>query len=378
MTTITPDFYLLQNLGYFKEDSPRDVMIVGIAAGAIVVIAVIVHLVRGISGSSAKTTGSGSRSRSTSSSPGIFSAFAYRRIASSCNLDKEQSRLLENIFRSNSVADPDKAIREPALLDKYFRQAYKAIERNADTDEEAQQRLARLFSLRNAVDTFPDSSGGITSTTKVAQNVPAVLSTGKDSFTVRVISSRGDTLVVETPKNALGSPVRISKGTGITLSFFSKSSKGFSFGSRVLGNIDTPNGHGLELAHSQKPKALAQRRYRRKQASINCILYFVFLDNAKSMRKKPQKLIVDKRRFSGTVLDISAGGCSIKTAAPVQVGSRLKIEVKNSDDLLIVVLGQVLRTNRSGTLGTVVHIKFLKVPRRSFNSINTYVFGFDE
>jgi c-di-GMP-binding flagellar brake protein YcgR len=374
MIAMVPGLYLLQNLGYFKEDSPRDVMIVGIAAGAIVVIAVIVRLIRGGSGSASPGIG-GSRSKY---SPGILSAFAYRRIASSCNLNKEQSRLLENIFRNNSVVDPEKAMGQPALLDKYFRNTYKAIERNAETDEEAQQRLARLFSLRNAIDTMPDSSGGIASTTKVAQNVPAVLSTGKDSYTVRVISSRGETLVVETPRNALGSPVRISKGVSVTLSFFSKSSKGFSFDSRILGNIDTLSGPGLELAHSGKPKALAQRRYRRKQASISCLFYLVFLDNAKSLRKKPPKLVVDKRRFSGTVLDLSAGGCSIKTSAPIQVGSRLKIEIKYNDDILIVVLGQALRTNRSGTMGTVIHIKFLKVPRRSYNSINTYVFGFDD
>jgi c-di-GMP-binding flagellar brake protein YcgR len=351
-------------------------MIIGIVVGAIIVFAVVVHLIKGGLGS-ASAGKSRSGSSSASASPSIFSVFAYRRIATASGLDKEQSRLLENIFRTNSVSDPEKLMNQPVLLDKYFKQAYKTIERNAETDAEAQERLARLFSLRNAIDAIPnDSSGGIGSTNRVAQNVPAVLSTGKDSYTVRVISSSGETLVMEAPRNALGSPVKISKGTSVTISFFSKSSKGFSFESRVLRNIDTLNGPGIELAHSGKPKALAQRRYRRKQAGIGCVFFLVFLDDTK--KKKQQKLVVDKRRFSGTVLDISAGGCSIKTSAPIQVGSRLKIEISRSDDALIAVLGQVLRTNRSGAIGTIVHIKFLKVPRRSFNSINTYVFGFDE
>lgn len=81
----------------------------------------------------------------------------------------------------------------------------------------------------------------------------------------------------------------------------------------------------------------------------------------------------------GNVLDVSIGGCSIKTVSPVQVGSRLKISIDYDENFVINVLGQVLRINRSGPSGAmIVHIKFLKVPRRAFNSISALVFGFDE
>jgi hypothetical protein len=88
--------------------------------------------------------------------------------------------------------------------------------------------------------------------------------------------------------------------------------------------------------------------------------------------------VVDKRRCVGSVLDISAGGCSLKTTAAVQVGSRIKINIDYDDNFIISVLGQVLRSNRSGAAGTILHIKFLKVPRRAFNSISALVFGYDE
>jgi hypothetical protein len=45
---------------------------------------------------------------------------------------------------------------------------------------------------------------------------------------------------------------------------------------------------------------------------------------------------------------------------------------------MINVLGQALRINRSGAAGTIVHIKFLKIPRRAFNAINAVVFGYHE
>ncbi|WP_169312627.1 flagellar brake protein [Leadbettera azotonutricia] len=362
---------LLQNPSYFKEDDPMGAMILLIGIGTIIVIAVIAHLARRGGAGAIPVKGG-----SSSASPRRFNGFTLHRISTAYNLDKDQAHLLEFVFRNDAVGDPERVMRSPALLDKHFKRAYKAIERNAETEEDVQQQLVRLFSLRNTIDSAPSSSSGV-STSQIAENTAAVLSTGKDSYSVRVISSKGENMVVEIPRNALGTPVKLARATSVSVSFFTKSSKGFAFASRVVGTVDTPNGPGLQLVHTGKPKALAQRRYRRKPVASGCVFYFVYVDTAKEGRKKVNKLIVDSRRFTGTILDISIGGCSIKTSAPVQVGSRLKIDVDYSDDSMITVLGQVLRSNRSGAVGTIIHIKFLKVPRRAFNNINALVFGYD-
>ncbi|MDR2617633.1 MAG: flagellar brake protein [Treponema sp.] len=364
-------FLLQDDVKYFKDDDPVQAMILLIGVGAIVLISIVTHLVR--TRINAPGVGKG---QSSQVSPRRFNAFTLRRIASNYGLDKDQTHLLEFVFRNNGVGDPERVMRNPALLDRHFKRAYKVIERSAETEEDAQQRLSRLFSLRNVIEAAPVDDGAV-STSQLSENAAAVLSTGKDSYPVRVISAKGDSVVVDMPRNALGSPIRLTKGTRVTLSFFTKSSKGFAFDSRVLGTLDTPQGPGLQLAHSGKAKALAQRRYRRKQVAAGCAFYFVFVDTVKAGRKKTPKLMVDTRRFIGTILDISIGGCSIKTSAPVQVGSRLKIDIDYSDDSMISVLGQVLRSNRSGTVGTIIHIKFLKVPRRAFNNISALVFGYD-
>jgi hypothetical protein len=68
----------------------------------------------------------------------------------------------------------------------------------------------------------------------------------------------------------------------------------------------------------------------------------------------------------------------MKTISSIQVGSRLKIDIDYSNELLISCLGQVLRTNRKGLAGTILHIKFLKVPRKALNAINALVFGYTD
>jgi hypothetical protein len=140
--------------------------------------------------------------------------------------------------------------------------------------------------------------------------------------------------------------------------------------------LDTDRGPGLQINHTGKLKPLVKRMYRRKQATIKCDFFLVYLDESGG-KKKPPKLVVDTKKFTGTVLDVSIGGCALKTSAPIQVGSRLKISIDYDDGPLIHVLGQVLRSNRSGAVGTILHMKFLKVPRRAFNSISSLVFGYD-
>jgi c-di-GMP-binding flagellar brake protein YcgR len=122
---------------------------------------------------------------------------------------------------------------------------------------------------------------------------------------------------------------------------------------------------------------MTHRRFRRKQLELECGFYMVHLEVIK--KKAPPKLTVEKRRSPGTITDLSVGGCAIKTALSIPAGSRLKIEFEDyEDNMLVSALGQVLRINRSGASHSIMHIKFLKVPRKAMNIINALVFEYKD
>ncbi|MDR2759573.1 MAG: flagellar brake protein [Spirochaetaceae bacterium] len=361
---------LQENIKYFKDDDPMAGFVLLIGIGAVIVVGIIGSLIK--NGISAYGRG-GSKTKSRQ-----FSIFTMSRLANSYGLNKEQKKLLEQIFRANGVSDPQRIMQSPALLDKHFKQAYRTIERTASTEEEEQKKLALLFSLRNTIENAQVAGNMITTTTQLAANSTVVLIIGKESYPVKVLSSGRESLSVECPLNALGGPIKINMGTKVTISFFSKSSKGFSFDTRVVNRTDTSRGSVLQVAHSHKAKNMAQRKSRRKPASMACIFYLIFIEESGSGRKKKQKMILDKRKFTGAILDISIGGCAIKTSTFIAVGSRLKIEIAYSNEQRLAVLGQVLRINRSGSIGAILmHIKFLKVPRRAWNTINAMVFEYE-
>ncbi|MDR2257903.1 MAG: flagellar brake protein [Treponema sp.] len=311
--------------------------------------------------------------RSTTVSARRFSGFTLHRLANNIGLDRDQTKMLEFVLRNDNVTDPVRSINSPTLLDRHFKRTYRTIERSANTEEEAQERLALLFSTRNLLEAAGSGGGSVDSTHQVAEKTTAVITINQESYPVKVISTKGDNLVVENPKNALGTPIRLPRGGKITLSFFTKSSKGFSFESRILGTADSPEGPVLQLVHSSQIKRLSQRRYRRRQTVIAAVFYIVYVEE--TGHRKEKKMVVDKRRLTGNIMDISIGGCSIKTNVSVPSGTRLKIEFIYSNNVHVAVLGQVLRTNRTG-VSTIMHIKFLRVPRRSMNVINALVFEY--
>jgi hypothetical protein len=354
------DFKFTTNKG--PTSASGQYFVIGI--GIVVIILIIFNLLRskskpGIGGKAAPGAG-----------PRAFSGLTLHRITSDMGLNREQIRMLDYVMRSGSVADPERFLNTPSLLDKHFKRAYKLIERTSADEEERNERLAVLFATRNIIDA---SAKGVvaTSSRQIAEKTPAVLTIDKLNYPTQVISSRGDTLVVEKPRRSAGSPLYLQKGRKANLALSPESSKAYAVETQIVGTTDTPYGPALQLAHSKQIKKLFNRSFRRRQKTIETGFYFVNVD------EKTKRMTVDKRRYTGNIQDISAGGCSMKVTIQVVPKQRLKLEFIDHDDSIVAALGEVLRISRSG-VGTIIHIKFLKVPRRSLNSINAMVYDYDE
>jgi len=299
---------------------------------------------------------------------GIIAQFSLHRIARNIGLDNEQIRMLDFILKTDGVTEPEKSIANPVLLDRHFRRTFRIIEQSSNSDEEAQRKLAVLFSTRNILEN--STFGSIANTRMLKDDTVLIITFAKEKYEVSVLSTKGEHLVIEAPKNVLGSQIKIPGGTALKIVFFTKANKGFTFESRVVGHGSFHNHHALQLTHSAQLKFLSQRKFRRRSAVIACFLNLVYVEGS----GKKQRLIVDKRRINGNIADISVGGCSIKAMAPVQVGAKFKIEFMQRN-ISVAALGQVLRTNRAG-MSTTIHVRFLKVSQKSMNIINAYVYEY--
>jgi hypothetical protein len=371
---IALNMFLLQNvnLGDFRlqQKTPGYVLFFLAGIGAVVVLLLLLNYLKNsnkVESLSKTSVGEAGQRR--------FSIFTFRRIVTNLGLDKEQTNMLEFVLKCDNVTDLVRSFESPILLDKHFKKAFRLIERTSISQDEMTNRLSVLFATRNIIEN-KSHAVTTTSTREIPEKTAAVLAVGDTNYPIRVISAKGDSLIVENPLSGTGEPLDLQKGSLVSLSFFPEPNKGFAVDSRVLGTTETINGqHILQLVHSGQIKKLSKRRFRRRQTVITTAFYFVFAEEGKN--RKNAELTIDKRRFAGNILDISIGGCSIKTSVPVNNGQKLKIEFTREDDSIVAALGEVLRTNRNGT-DTIMNIKFLKVPRRSLNSINAMVYEYTD
>ena len=340
--------------------SPISVIIFGSFFTVLIIVIVIINK----RSSPQSKAGSGGGGGFTS----IFAAFTFHRLVKSMGLNNDQIKMLDYILKTDGVTDPEKSLSNPNLLDRHFRRAYRAIEQSSGTEDEAQRRLSVLFSTRNILEN--STLGAIANTRQLRDDTVLNITYSKEKYEVSVLTTRGENLIVEAPATVLGSQVKIPNGTVLNIIFFSRTNKGFSFETRVVGYGNFHGRHAMQLTHSSQLKLLSQRRFRRRSAVIACFLNLVYVEGS----GKKQRLLVDKRRTSGTIADISVGGCSVKTMTPVQVGARFKIEFvqRNTN---VAALGQVLRTNKAG-MSTTIHVRFLKVSQKSMNVINSYVYEY--
>ena len=367
LQTTPQDFQYFQKGG--SATSPVGTIVFVAVVVAAIVALIIVNNIKGSSGT--KSTGSGGGgggSKGVVVGPKLFSGFAFNRMARNIGLDNDQIKMLNFVFRSDDVVDPEKSINTPALLDRHFRKAYRIIEQSSGSEQETQNKLFVLFSTRNILEN--SMIGSISSTRQLKDDLTLTLTYGKEKINVNVLSTKTELLTVEAPKNVLGSQIKIPKGTRLSVLFFTKNNKGFSFETRVAGYATTHGHPAMQLAHSNQLRYLSQRRFKRRQAVIACFMFLVYVEGG----GKKQRLVVDKRRLTGNIADISVGGCSIKTTTSVQVGARFKIEFAQGENN-VAALGQVLRTNRTG-VNTIIHVKFLKLSQKAMNIINAFVYEY--
>ncbi|MDR0447500.1 MAG: PilZ domain-containing protein [Treponema sp.] len=362
-------FFLQTQVQYFKEDDPIAALVLLIGAGGILFFILVLNLVRhGLKLGKKPQKGISTRH---------YSVFAMRRAEKKYGLNRGYSKLLEYIFKSNGVTDPERTLANPPVLDKHFKRAIKEIENSPASENEIQQKLAFLFSLRNVIDIYHNTSAGDPSTQKIASGMEATLGVNQESYQVKVMSTKDESIMVDCPRNRVGSLIKFQKGTTANLSFIAKDGKNFSFDIRIVGMTNTTFGDALHLIGSKQAKSMTQRRYRRKQALLNC--YFFLINLVETKKKKAPKMTLGSTRYKGNITDISIGGCAIKTQNAVSVGSRIKIEFEDSKSPFpMAVLGQVLRINRTGIGNTVMYIKFIKIPRKAMNSINFIVFDYGD
>jgi c-di-GMP-binding flagellar brake protein YcgR len=307
-----------------------------------------------------------------------YSKSSFRRAARVAGLLDEEIRYLEGVAKALSVTNPDFIFKNQAKLDSFFKDVYRYIEKNSDSEAAAEEQKAVLFAARERI-THRNSLGApVSSSRQLGRNMPLTfIAPGEESYPSVIVAVEPGGLAVEPVHDAYGEPLRFRRGTKLTCYFYAQGHQGYQFPTKVGGWERIGDKEVMVLAHSDSVAALPARRFARREMSAPCTFYRMAVTVNKTRGKEQSSAKVENIPYPGTIVDISAGGLGIQSANPLAAGEFIKIEFTTGTGTL-AAFAKVLRMNKARARGGVMHLQFVKISRRTLNAIMSYVYGYSD
>ena len=128
------------------------------------------------------------------------------------------------------------------------------------------------------------------------------------------------------------------------------------------------------IRHTNKIARLQKRLYPRKNVRLP-----VFFSKMRVITEEgKKKAIVDKKETHwGTIIDISVGGMSIETTAPVGKNSFVRVEFELREEYKVLGYGKVKRIERDAARKTwVMRIQTTKMDKKYKNEIFAVLYNY--
>jgi c-di-GMP-binding flagellar brake protein YcgR len=341
-----------------------------IAVGAIIVALVAYGILKnGIGGMPGPLSGP--------SSP-RFTRGAFRRAARAAGLAEENIRFLEDYGKALGIADPEFVFRNPGRLDTFFKDVYRNIDKNSESESNAEEQRSRLFAARESLTRSAAAGTKVSSTRQLGRGTPlSFIAPGEESYPSIIVAVESGGIAIEPVKDAYGEPLRFRKGTKLTCYFYSQGHQGYQFASRIAGWERMGTKEVMVLSHSDAVTALPTRSHARREMRAPCSFYRVVVSERSVKGKTQKNAKVQNIPFPGTIIDISAGGLGIQSANALPAGEFIKVEF-NPQGQTNSAFAKVIRMNKLKNIGGIMHVQFVRISQRSLNAILSFVYGYGE
>ncbi len=361
------DTFVLAQL-YWKQENPRESTAVLVVLGVLALLLILYQAIKQAQGSRGGLSGATS----------AFSRGNFRRAARQAGLGEDEVRFLEGYGKALGITNPEFTFKNKARLEAFFKDAYRLIERNSESEATADEHKAMLFAIRERIARREALGIPVHSTRQLGRGAPlSFIAPGEETYPTVIVAVEPGGLAVEPACDPYGEPIRFRKGTKFSCFFYTKGHQGYQFQARVAGWEQLGSREVMVLTHSDAVSALPARNHTRREVKAPCTFYRVHVSEGSKRGKEKPKARVENIAFPGTVIDISAGGCGIQCASPIEAGGFLKLEFKVAGSTH-AAFGKVVRMNRFKGPGGVMHIQFIKISQRSLNAVLSFVYGYTE
>ncbi|MEM5948561.1 PilZ domain-containing protein [Spirochaetia bacterium 38H-sp] len=302
-----------------------------------------------------------------------YSKWRFSRSARKLGFSSFYIKILDRLIKKYNIPNPDNLLLNNPILDSILKREITEIENESIPETEKDLRKHHLFLIKQVIEANRPRLARTTSSKYIKQgeSVKILIPSQNKVYSTDVLENSSQYLILRAPRNEKGNIVYIPPGTRINISFTKYENNLFS-GNTVVRDFKKDGQSKIYVAHIEKMQQVLQRRHKRAEIYAPCYYYPVSIVSTTS--RKRQAVVDANKRFSGTIINISAGGCGIKTLNPLKVGMLVKINFKTDTGDNVTAYGKIRSITFQKGQGNVMHIMFTSMTKHHLNEIREIIY----
>lgn len=280
-----------------------------------------------------------------------------------------EKNTLYDVCKENKCPNFAMLMRNQKNIDELFKSII-----NKTLDE---KKKSILYSIRSKIEQDPNNTSFISSTTNIKEGQKLrYYDEFLDQHQTEVLKNNKEGLVLRVPKNIFGDDIRPTPLSKINFSFETKNLIAYTFQTRLIRYQDGVENE-MVVSHTNNLEVLIRRNQKRIVYNPLCTFSAVKVVSG-GLGKNP-KISYEalSKKYQGSLIDISANGCSMQTHMPISKGQFIYIEFRVDAESIENAYGKIVNTTtNTQTKQTNLHIEFVKISLESRNKIFKLVYNY--
>lgn len=301
------------------------------------------------------------------------------RITKLYEFDQEEYAFLKKICTTQKIPNLEYAFHFDVPSDQFFISKFNEITSQTNKkDDTIQKELSLLFSIKQKVDNSRKTLSNLTSTAAIpVGDSISYFSDTKEQFETKILDNTKNELILSIPKDIFGNPIKPPALSKISLLYQTKAGSAYLSDVRIIRYQNTTGAGEMVTSHCNNMQSYQKRQFKRVSMKIPCLFSAVKITTGGTGSKANIEYTPMERRYTGQLLEISAGGCSIMTNMNIRekqyIYAELNIDGVQPDSVIGLIVNTTPITDKRQY---VLHILFVRITNKIRNKIFARVYDY--
>lgn len=292
-------------------------------------------------------------------------------LAKKISLTRQEALLLFNICIRYKAKNIYYFWSDAEYLDGLLRQEVSRLKQKG-----AESEIHEVFKLKSRLERIERMKRSIPSSHNIPEGETLTLpASGGRFYSFKVLKNDQDSISLEVPKNLEGTEFCPKPLDKIVMTYMTKQSVLYVLSSRVIRFQHGAGGISeMVINHSNAVSMQNRRQFRRANVGNKCLFSAV---EEKTGKRGEVTYSPKENKYEGTLADVSAGGCMIKTNLPIKRDQKLWVKITLPERGEFEAYGLIVSAQKNNETNIFsLHISFIEIEDKDRNEIFAFVYNY--